>query len=386
MLTGSKKSILLHREDGTPVVLGEAVENRGPTIIPRCSGGACPWPGTDRCGHCQMRHYCSRECQKKEWPRHKLECVPSANATHWQCLTLDSLAECRTAAPTVKQEKAALLALLASHWLTRVRVLAAYASRMSDGTMDADLGALRDGSLSETQLAAFPVAPLDHAAPGHRVALWLFWAMVLRDWSGDETQRADTQGLVAMGHFFCNASPALLFDHESRFTTVAFPPATGQKYTVVHVANEGFTPQWQLDVAQRLHNYAYLFMLFSLVDGGGGDEPHFALSHTLMLRVVGKHAFLVQSYFGYYSAADWMDCAHPLQIQARSVEGDCWQRELQPQPRWRRQLKLRDVMALARDVDALASDTPSAASYANLTGVLFDALPPMRVLALRQAL
>jgi MYND finger len=30
-----------------------------------------------RCSRCKKAAYCNRECQKKDWPRHKLQCAPS---------------------------------------------------------------------------------------------------------------------------------------------------------------------------------------------------------------------------------------------------------------------------------------------------------------------
>jgi hypothetical protein len=34
----------------------------------------CDTDGTSRCGSCQTCRYCSKECQKKAWPAHKLLC------------------------------------------------------------------------------------------------------------------------------------------------------------------------------------------------------------------------------------------------------------------------------------------------------------------------
>ena len=34
----------------------------------------CGKKGTSRCGHCRTQCYCSTECQKKHWPKHKTVC------------------------------------------------------------------------------------------------------------------------------------------------------------------------------------------------------------------------------------------------------------------------------------------------------------------------
>ena len=34
----------------------------------------CSKPSTKHCSDCQRVHYCSKECQTKDWKRHKIEC------------------------------------------------------------------------------------------------------------------------------------------------------------------------------------------------------------------------------------------------------------------------------------------------------------------------
>jgi hypothetical protein len=38
------------------------------------STGACRQPGTQRCGRCRQRLYCSRECAARDWVHHKRYC------------------------------------------------------------------------------------------------------------------------------------------------------------------------------------------------------------------------------------------------------------------------------------------------------------------------
>ncbi|KAF9201757.1 hypothetical protein BGZ49_008032 [Haplosporangium sp. Z 27] len=40
----------------------------------------CKTPSTTRCSRCKIVHYCSQNCQRKDWPSHKIACTPS-NAT-----------------------------------------------------------------------------------------------------------------------------------------------------------------------------------------------------------------------------------------------------------------------------------------------------------------
>ena len=40
----------------------------------RCASGACRNGGTRFCGSCRTTCYCSRDCQKAHWRRHKLTC------------------------------------------------------------------------------------------------------------------------------------------------------------------------------------------------------------------------------------------------------------------------------------------------------------------------
>ncbi|KAF9303699.1 hypothetical protein BGZ74_003220 [Mortierella antarctica] len=37
----------------------------------------CKTPSITRCSRCKINHYCSEKCQRKDWPSHKLACVPA---------------------------------------------------------------------------------------------------------------------------------------------------------------------------------------------------------------------------------------------------------------------------------------------------------------------
>ena len=43
-----------------------------------CCGCEQEFPKTalKRCSHCDRVQYCSKECQRKNWPRHKQFCIP----------------------------------------------------------------------------------------------------------------------------------------------------------------------------------------------------------------------------------------------------------------------------------------------------------------------
>ena len=36
----------------------------------------CKKPASSQCARCNSVHYCSKECQKSDWKRHKLYCEP----------------------------------------------------------------------------------------------------------------------------------------------------------------------------------------------------------------------------------------------------------------------------------------------------------------------
>ncbi|KAF9216555.1 hypothetical protein BGZ59_009153 [Podila verticillata] len=37
----------------------------------------CKTPSITRCSRCKINHYCSEQCQRKDWPSHKLACTPA---------------------------------------------------------------------------------------------------------------------------------------------------------------------------------------------------------------------------------------------------------------------------------------------------------------------
>eukprot|EP00034_Subulatomonas_tetraspora_P001282 GABW01001584.1.p1 GENE.GABW01001584.1~~GABW01001584.1.p1 ORF type:complete len:102 (-),score=8.09 GABW01001584.1:15-320(-) len=39
-----------------------------------CSASGCHKKASHRCGKCMIAKYCSRECQAKDWKRHKSKC------------------------------------------------------------------------------------------------------------------------------------------------------------------------------------------------------------------------------------------------------------------------------------------------------------------------
>lgn len=57
-----------------------------------------------RCGGCRLAFFCSKECQKENWPVHKLECRHNAEhfASHFERVD--------TAEAAVKSKRAALAA------------------------------------------------------------------------------------------------------------------------------------------------------------------------------------------------------------------------------------------------------------------------------------
>jgi len=52
------------------VIPGEAILKVVPCYV-------CDKPTTTRCSRCSGVNYCSRECRRADWPRHKKECIDS---------------------------------------------------------------------------------------------------------------------------------------------------------------------------------------------------------------------------------------------------------------------------------------------------------------------
>ncbi|KAJ7062097.1 hypothetical protein C8F01DRAFT_1136387 [Mycena amicta] len=47
-------------------------------FFPPCNWKPCKKAGTKKCGRCKRPAYCSVECQRKAWPKHKKECTSDA--------------------------------------------------------------------------------------------------------------------------------------------------------------------------------------------------------------------------------------------------------------------------------------------------------------------
>ncbi len=340
-------------------------------LVVYCSGGACPFFGTLKCSGCELRHYCSRKCQKKEWPQHKDQChyeKPAQARLCWQCDALDpmkysTVANKRSAA----QERAALVSLAVSQHMATVIALECYTAEMTDKKMNTMLDDLRNTPLP-------PSDPLWPPPQSHRAALRLFWAMLLERHSG-----ADAHALVAMAQYYSQEESDVYFANNNTCSVASFPVSTGLEYTVFHTPLESFGSMWAQDIQRRIRNLAYLFIFLPL-DG----TAHYALAHTAMLRVVNKSAFWLQACYGYYDVATWL--AFDTDLQQQPLADDDWPRQpLCARPKWRRPLRLDDVTAMARDIDALhTNQTPDPLLYANLTGILFDTVPKMRLLIFRQ--
>lgn len=65
-----KKEELARVDQGAPI---EFATGPAPTLHNPC-GGCNRKEGLHKCGRCRVRFYCSQNCQKADWPKHKLEC------------------------------------------------------------------------------------------------------------------------------------------------------------------------------------------------------------------------------------------------------------------------------------------------------------------------
>ena len=51
----------------------DVVVTQDPVVI-TCSAPACSQPGTNKCSGCKTTFYCCADCQRADWPHHKLSC------------------------------------------------------------------------------------------------------------------------------------------------------------------------------------------------------------------------------------------------------------------------------------------------------------------------
>lgn len=346
--------------------------------------------GTELCSGCKLRWYCSKECQRKEWKQHKPQCYyeePQAERCDWAVISdaLDmnkGVHWCRPANQTsAAHEKHRLVTLLQSEFVRRVRALATYTSTLDDKTLNSNLDALRSGQLTEGALLALYPQPLVKTATGCRLALMLFWAMLMREYTqGNDSVGRELTTLCALGMYYCNVNPRVYFTAGNSVSLVSFPGMTGREYTVEHTVSEGFGALWSLDRAMGFRNLTYLFCY---VTSEPGEEK---LAHLFLLRVLGKRAFLLQSVYGYYSVADWLDYEAELVVRPDYVESmpQGWHSTLEPRPKWRRLLKLHEVSLVARDIDAMVGDQVNPQCYARLTGIMCSDMPRLRLMILRQ--
>ena len=351
-----------------------------------CSSESCTSIATQQCSRCQLRWYCSKECQRKDWRRHKPECYyekPTAERGDWWCDALDANRTlCRVLHQTpASHEKSRLVTLLQSDFVRRVRALATYTCTLDDATLNSSLDALRSGTFTEVALLALYPPALVGTATGCRVTLMLFWAMLMCEYApGYDQASRELSTQCALGLYYCNVNPRIYFASGNSTALVSFPVMTGREYTVTNTVTEGFGALWSLDQAMGFCNLTYLFCY---VTREPGDEK---IAHLFLLRVLGKRAFLLQSVYGYYSVADWLNYESELSVRADYVDSmpPGWHSTLEPRPKWRRLLKLHEVSVMARDIDAMVGDQVDPQCYARLTGIVSCDIPQMRLMILRQ--
>jgi len=63
-------------EDILRDVMGDAQADSRIRICSNCKKGETEDHKMDACGRCKVTYYCSKECQRKDWPVHKKFCTP----------------------------------------------------------------------------------------------------------------------------------------------------------------------------------------------------------------------------------------------------------------------------------------------------------------------
>jgi NACalpha-BTF3-like transcription factor len=77
-------------EDSKPLSCREC-RQAIPDLVYRCQGSGCRTIAPQVCDRCRDRHYCSRECQRADWPSHKTACKARTPATSQSQKNIDSI-------------------------------------------------------------------------------------------------------------------------------------------------------------------------------------------------------------------------------------------------------------------------------------------------------
>jgi hypothetical protein len=374
-----------------------------------CSGGTCDNLGVFKCSKCKSRRYCSKDCQLKEWSQHKLSCyqlVKPFRRTEWTCRRLDPLRQCYNPCENnIKEEIIKLFSLRRSSFFHLAKALEIYALMFTKTNFNEKLDNMRKGEdydENETLASTISLVSVDNdeISTQYTESLYIFWSMVLEDNirpSFSKEHRLETHALVAMGLFYCSEMKRR--QESNSILCLSFAPMTGEKYVAGLIRGNALRDMWLSDkMSVRHHNLVYLIYINdcsqtkeeranSMDKNLEEEEDNLPLKndnpeHIFLIRIVNNEVFIFQSFEFYYSASEWLDYTKELVVQPKMKEEE-WHKQVIKQPKYRRPFGFKKMDKLVKDIESLAKENPDPQKYADITGIVFEKLPSLKVMFCR---